>query len=249
MSKKSATSVSESTALAAIGERFPVLNPTTAAEFAVILRENLGGEGVDQFDLERIRVPAGGGQFWELADDTGEISPLKSFDGVVVHWKPAKSYWSTPIGANAGSPPDCRSDDGVVGIGSPGGDCSRCPLNQFGSKPATADDPQPRGKACRDQRLLVVLREGSLMPSVVAVPPSGIAGLKKYFLSLASRGQSFSSVVTRFSLTPDKSATGVGYSLIQFAMGEALEPHAAASIRDYAAAIAPAVQSVRDDAA
>lgn len=239
---------SEETALAVIGERFPVLNPVTAAEFAAVLRENLQGEDIGAFDLERIKVPTGGSPFWEVPNaDTGEVEAVKTFDGVIVAWKGTKTYWATAFGAGAGAPPDCHSDDGVTGIGTPGGACPTCPFNQFGSKPATAENPDPKGKACRDQRLLFVLREGAMMPTLVSLPPSAIGAVKKYFLSLASRGVAYSAVVTRFSLIPDKSSGGIGYSLAQLSMVERLEPANAESVKQYAAAIAPSLAKVRDD--
>lgn len=236
------------TALAVIGERFPVLNPETAAQFVAILRENLQGEDIGAFDLERIKVPTGGSPFWEVpSPESGEVEACKTFDGVVVAWKGTKTYWATAFGAGAGAPPDCQSDDGVTGNGAPGGACATCQFNQFGSKPATAENPDPKGKACRDQRLLFVLREGAMMPTLVSLPPSAIGVLKKYFLSLASRGLSYSAVVTRFALTLDKSSGGIGYSLPQLTMVERLAPENASAVRSYAAAIAPSLARVRDD--
>lgn len=235
-------------ALAVIGDRFPVLNPATASEFVAILHENLQGEDIGAFDLERIKVPTGGSPFWEVpSTDTGEVEAVKTFDGVIVAWKPSKTYWATAFGAGAGAPPDCQSDDGVTGKGSPGGACASCPFNEFGSKTATAENPEPKGKACRDQRLLFVLREGAMMPTLVSLPPSAIGAVKKYFLSLASRAVSYSAVVTRFSLVPDKSSGGIGYSLAQLSMVERLAPENAAAVKAYAAAIAPSLARVRDD--
>jgi hypothetical protein len=56
----------------------------------------------------------------------------------------------------------------------------------------------------------------------VSLPPSAIGAVKKYFLSLASRGVPYSAVVTRFSLVPDKSSGGISYSLAQLSMVEKL---------------------------
>lgn len=235
-------------AIAVIGDRFPVLNPQTAAEFTEVLRQNLGGGEIGVFDLERIKVPTGGAQFWSVPSvETGEIEAVRTFDGVVVSWKDTKTYWEKAFGADAVSPPDCTSDNGLVGIGTPGGSCAACPYNQFGSKEASAQNPNPRGKACRDQRLLFVLREGSMMPTLVSLPPSAITDAKKYFMGLASRSLLFSSVVTRFSLTPDKSSGGIDYSLAQLSFVERLAPENAEAVRAYAAAIAPSLAKVRDD--
>ena len=236
------------TALAVIGDRFPVLNPETAGQFVAVLHENLQGEDIGAFDLERIKVPTGGSPFWEVpSTETGEVEATKHFDGVIVAWKGTKTYWATAFGAGAGAPPDCQSDDGMTGVGNPGGACSTCPFSQFGSKPATPENPDPKGKACRDQRLLFVLREGAMMPTLVSLPPSAIGAVKKYFLSLASRGVPYSAVVTRFSLVADKSSGGIGYSLAQLSMVEKLAPENATAVKAYAAAIAPSLARVRDD--
>jgi len=236
------------TALAVIGDRFPVLNPQTAAEFASVIRENLQGEDIGAFDLERIKIPTGGSQFWSVPSvETGEAEAVKTFDGVIVAWKPTKTYWAKAFGADAGSPPDCTSDDGVTGKGTPGGACAACPFNQFGSKEPSPQNPDPKGKACRDQRLLFVLREGAMMPTLVSMPPSAVGVVKKYFLSLASRGVPYSAVVTRFALTSDKSSGGIDYALAHLSMVERLEPANAEAVRAYAAAIAPSLARVRDD--
>jgi len=235
-------------ALAVIGERFPVLNPQTAAEFTSILRDNLQGSDVGVFDLERVKVPTGGIQFWSVPSiETGEEEAVKTFDGVIIGFKDTKTYWEKPFGTDPGAPPDCQSEDGVTGKGSPGGACAACPFNEFGSKTATAENPEPKGKACRDQRLLFVLREGAMMPTLVSLPPSAIGLAKKYFLGLASRSIRFSGVVTRFSLVPDKSSGGIGYSLAQLSMVERLAPENAEAVKAYAAAIAPSLARVRDD--
>lgn len=238
----------ESTALAVIGERFPVLNPETASEFVAILRDNLQGADLNKWDLEQVKVPTGGIQFWSVPSaETGEIEAVKTFDGVILGFKDTKTYWEKPFGSDAGAPPDCTSEDCVIGKGTPGGSCASCPFNEFGSKTATAENPNPKGKACRDQRLLFVLREGAMMPTLVSLPPSAIGLAKKYFLGLASRSCRYSDVITRFSLSPDKSSTGIGYSLAQLSMVERLAPENAASVKAYAAAIAPSLARVRDD--
>lgn len=236
------------TALAVIGDRFPVLNPQTAAEFADVLRENLQGQDIGIFDLERIKVPTGGGQFWSVPSvETGEAEAVKTFDGIIIGFKDTKTFWAKPFGADAGSPPDCTSDDCVTGVGTPGGACAACPFNVFGSKEPSPQNPSPKGKACRDQRLLFVLREGAMMPTLVSLPPSAIKECKSYFMGLASRSLRFSAVVTRFTLLPDKSSGGIDYSLAKPVFVERLEPANAEAVRAYAAAIAPSLARVRDD--
>lgn len=239
----------ESTALAVIGDRFPVLNPETAAEFGEVLRQNLGNSEMSEFDLERVRVPTGGSLFWQIPSvETGEVEAVKTFDGVIIGWRDTKTYWAAAFGDGASGPPDCTSDDGLLGKGIPGGACAKCPFNEFGSKPSDRPHPSGKGgKACRDQRLLFVLREGAMMPTLVSVPASAIKVIKKYFLGLASRSAVYSHVVTRFFLVPDKSSGGIDYALAQFAQLEKLAPEQIAAVQSYADAIMPALARVRDD--
>lgn len=245
MSKKDMDTTSS--ALVPVTARYIAL--TSTEDFAAILADNLGGDGISAFDLERVRVPAGGGQFWELANpETGEPESVREFAGVIIAWRPSRSYWASSFGASAaGTPPDCASNDGITGVGNPGGDCLTCTLNQFGSAAATADNPNPRAKACRDQRFLFVLRPGALLPTLVALPPSAVGVVKKYFLALASRATPYYGVVTKFTLSQDRSAGGISYSLAQLAAGDRLTPEEVASVQAYSRAVTPQLARVRDD--
>ena len=65
-------------------------------------------------------------------------------------------------------PPLCQSFDGKVGYGEPGGTCADCVLNQFGS------DGNNKGKACKNMRMLYLLRSGEYMPIQIALPPTSL---------------------------------------------------------------------------
>src|SRR4051794_22747688 len=113
-------------------------------EIQAIIQENLGGQEIGEFDLPRVKVPAGGGRTWEIPSLGGfDSEPILS--GIVVHFKLTRAYGPTRDTSN--SPPACRSENGIVGIGDPGGHCKTCPLAQFGTAIDDQGNPAP-GQAC-----------------------------------------------------------------------------------------------------
>ena len=134
---------------------------TVDSDLAAILAENLGGESLGLGDLPRVSVPAGGGSRWELPTIDGSEA-VAEITGVIVHQQVMRGYFESNIAA-AGTPPACYSNDGVIGIGEPGGDCASCPLNQFG--------PNREAKVCKEKKALFIVREGESLPLLLRVPP------------------------------------------------------------------------------
>jgi hypothetical protein len=194
-----------------------------AEKFVGFLRENIGAQGLSTFDLDKIKVPGGGAVSWEIPTLEGP-KPFQVLEGIIVHFKDIRSYWKEKYGAGAGNvPPDCNSDDGVVGVGNPGGDCQKCPLAQFGT--ATNEKGEPTaGQACRQIRLMLFLRQESLVPMLVVIPPSSSKNARQYFLRLISNGYPYYGVTTQLRLERQKSGGGVAFSQATFAMGRKLEP-------------------------
>lgn len=207
---------------------------------------NLAGEGPSAGDLERIRVPAGGGTAWTIQGLDGE-EMVKELAGIIVAWRDTRAYWSVPMEQSDGNlPPDCYSLDARTGTGKPGGDCQKCPLAQFGS------DAGGPGQACKLVRQLFLIREENLLPEIVNLPPSSIKPARQYFLRLASKGVPCYSVVTRIGLEKTRNAQGIVYSRATFASGGWLSPEQARRAKEYAAMLepllkaAPAVRSPRE---
>jgi hypothetical protein len=121
-----------------------------------------------------------------------------------------RSYWANPIDSSAVTPPDCSSRDGVHGIGSPGGECASCPLNQFGS--------DGRGKSCGEYKQLFMLRGTNLLPEVVAIPPTSLGAAKKYLVQLLAQGLPYVRVISSLTLNPVKNSAGKPYSEVRFEM-------------------------------
>ena len=195
------------------------------------LQENLGGASLSPFDLDKVKIPAGGATSWEVPGLEGDTSE-KELLGIVVHVQNARAYWKDAFGGG-GNPPDCVSDDAVTGMGDPGGDCKICPYAEFGS------DSRQRGQACKLIQRIFLLRPGGTLPMVVNLPPGSLKGARKYLLRLVSAGQKASGVVTRITLEKDKNADGIAYSKASFAMAGKLDETQAIAARAYGQAIAP----------
>lgn len=209
-----------------------------------VLRENMGAGALTAFDLERVKMPTGGGQLWSLPTLTGEPEDVRTIDGIIVYHRDPRAYWQTTYEEQPGTPPDCSSAFGDVGIGVPGGDCARCPFAQYGSKPLMPGQTVSRGQACRATKLLCILREDALLPLVLFVPPTSLRPMRQYLLGLTSRGRHYSSVITRLALERTKNADGVEYSVVKPSMLETLDGAGAGRVREYAEALRSVLDTV-----
>jgi hypothetical protein len=210
-----------------------------------VIEANLGGEAIDQFSLDKVKVPAGGGTQWEIPTITGEVS-VPTIDGVIVAWKVVRSYYDKPF-TGGGEPPVCSSDDGITGIGTPFGeenpvshDCATCALNQWGSSGKTK-------KACQERRLLFVLRKDDHLPLMVAIPPASLKETKGFFMRLLQAGVPYWGAMVSLSLTKDKSADGIVFSrVVPKALG-ILNDEDRAMFQQYASFFGNVIKRVRFD--
>lgn len=127
-----------------------------------------------QISLDKGKIPAGGGLAFEVpGNDPESPDSVKEITGVIIDHYPLNSYWTEKYnGQNVA--PNCYSTDSHNGIGSPGGDCSKCPFNKFGS----GEDGQ--SKACKNAHRLYILRSGEMYPIVITVPPTSLKPLSDY---------------------------------------------------------------------
>lgn len=235
-----------STEIATISSTYAVLK-SDPEELRSVLAANVGDGGLGAFELDRVRVPAGGGKAWEVPGLDGSDT-IKEIEGVIVAWRDARAYWQADLDASGGgTPPDCSSSDGVRGVGDPGGVCMACPMAQFGS--ATKAGKQARGQACKQTRMLFMVRPGDSLPIVVVAPPSSLKAVKQYFLRLASQAIPFYGVVTALGLEPDKSKDGITYSKVAPKLVSRLEPAERERMNGYAQAIAVLVNKVTVESA
>jgi len=189
--------------------------------------------GATSFELfERITIPAGGGTHFDIPGPSGSTAE-PSLQGVVIHSNPRRAYWPGNEPAQ-GNPPDCSSDDGVNGIGDPGGLCKQCPLNKFGS--ATNGG---KGKACKETLQLFVLRSGEALPVVLNLPPSSLRPWSQYVARLVREKRSARGTITEFTLDAVKNSLGIIYSQIKCTALDTLPDDSITAIRQAGTAVAP----------
>lgn len=212
------------------------MNPTDAQE---LLRDALGGESLSIRDLDRVKVPSGGGTTWELPTLDGETA-VKEIEGVIIHRATRRAYWEyamedRPDGDDGR--PQCSSDDGELGLGDPGGSCATCPYNEFES-----DIKGGPGKACKEMRQLFVLTKDDILPLVVTVPPASLANVKAYLLRLLRAQLSPSDVVTKIALQKAESGGKIKFSKVTLERAANLDPEARQRVREYSTMMAPAFE-------
>lgn len=149
---------------------------------------------------------------WYRTGRTGFEGPTETVPGiagVVLAIRPAR--WLQAPGPEDAAPlTQCSLDRPGVGrwILRPGDPdspveeraCATCPMNAWGSAGGGR-----RGKACREKRLLLVLRDGEAYPLVVVAPPSSLVAVARWVTSLARRGLHPAQVRVRLAVTPQKS--------------------------------------------
>ena len=154
-------------------ERTPFLLPNVAAE-TEFSQEELA-EDMDglQMGFQRVKIPSGGQLQFELpTEDPDNPDYAKYLEGIIIYSHNANTYWADGKNDNENTPPDCQSMDGKLGYGCPGGICAVCPNNRFGSDP----DPKGtgKGKACKNQRIVYLLRSGDIMPIQLSLSPTSL---------------------------------------------------------------------------
>ena len=181
-----------------------------------IIQESMDDLAGLEFGLDRIKLPAGGVTAFEVPGDEDETEMVKDITGVILYNHPAYAYYINPY-TGGNNPPDCASVDGLNGTGNPGGNCKTCPFNQFGS-----GDGQ--GKACKNRRMLYIMREGELFPMMLNLPTGSLKEFTKYVKRQLTKGRRLSRIVTKIQLKKAKSATGIDFSQAVFSFVRMLNP-------------------------
>lgn len=128
-----------------------------------------------QMSFPRVKIPAGGALMFELpSDDPENPDYVKNLEGVILFNHPNNAYWPEGSEYDDSATPLCSSVDAKQGIGEPGGSCVSCALNQFGSA------AEGNGKACKNMRVLYLLRSGEFMPLQVTLPPTSLKPFREF---------------------------------------------------------------------
>lgn len=232
----------------ALREQYPIMELATTGSLAEILEMNVGGS-LTQFDLDRVGIPAGGGKYWAVPTLDG-VEDLKELEGVIVHWRDTRAYWAKKYDGSK-NPPDCSSKDNIVGEGlmgrgsegNPSGLCADCPFSKFGTA-VNDEGEQTNGQACKQVRILFLVRPGDNLPIVVGLPPTSVRPMHRFFLRLAGKAVPYDGIITKLALTQEKSGGGITYSQVVPSVGKVLPPEEQDAIRKYGNGIRLAVDSM-----
>jgi len=188
-----------------------------------------------ELQLDRIKIPAGGSTAFEIpTGDSDEPEMAKEITGVILYNHPAYAFYTDKY-TGGSNPPDCSSFDGIHGTGTPGGNCKSCPYNKVGSG-------EGKSKACKNRRILYILREGELFPVILNLPVGSSGAYKSYVKHLLTQRSSLSRVVTTISLKKAMSESNIAYSQAAFKFVRSLTD-------DEVNALAPMVEQMKNYAA
>ena len=164
-----------------------------------------------QLSFQRAKIPGGGVLQFELpGEDPENPDYVQTLEGVILFNHSANSYWPARSEYDDNTPPQCQSVDGKVGYGDPGGICEACDYNKFGS------DPNGGGKACKNMRVLYLLRSGEMMPIQLSLPPTSIRPFTTFVNSaFLLRGRRVCSGLVQIGLRKGAS-NGFTYSVATF---------------------------------
>jgi hypothetical protein len=212
---------------------YPLIESDEAmAKVLRLIDENLGPQKFSVLNLSRIKVPAGGGAEFRVESASG-AELMRQISAVIPAFRQVRLFYQKPYGTGTGKkPPDCTSNDGFTGVGNPGGDCLRCPNAAFGTS-INPDGSRGTGQACKEIRQLLVLLPGQLLPHILNVPPTSIRNFMQYSMNLISAGVMYWGVVTKLSLEPATSTSGIDFARISFSLERRLEKEQVAMLEPY----------------
>ena len=161
----------------------PVVNPAlaafelpdmTAGEFdAQDLADDMDGMTMA---FPRVKIPGAGMLQFELpSGDPERPAYTGTLTGVILFSHATCAFWPGGKDEDDNAPPLCFSVDGKQGIGEPGGLCATCEFNKYDTA------VKGKGKACKNMRVLYLLRSGDAMPIQLALPPTSLKPWRDFY--------------------------------------------------------------------
>lgn len=206
-------------------------------DIAAAMSEEMEGMTLE---FEKIKIPPGGGIAFEIPNADFETDMVKEFTGVIVYHHPLRSYYTDAYDGSK-NPPLCGSYDGVTGNGVPGGNCSECLYNTFGSDA----DSKTNAKACKEKRRIYIVREGEVFPIILSLPVGSLPAFKKYITKIVTTGRRTHQIVTKFTLQKATNSGGIAYSQAVFTVDRILNEKETASMANMSVEIKKIAKSVR----
>jgi hypothetical protein len=136
-------------------------------------------------------------------------------------------------------PPDCASQDALHGEGEPGGDCLRCPLNEFGTSEFSEG-----AKACQEIRQIFLIPREGILPYVINVKPGSLKNVNAYLMGLLSVRLRRTDVETVLTLQKAQNKGGLDFSQIVFRKGDDLAPESRERMAAYSEVLKPYLERV-----
>jgi len=197
-----------------------------SAEDEELIREQMAtviDEDFSAFSMQVIEIPKAPAKVF----DTGD----KIISGTIICWQPVRAYYATEF-TGGNEPPDCSSQDGKTGDGTPGGDCKTCPFSQWGSG-------GNGGQACAQRMHVVFLMDGEELPHLLNLPPSSLKAFKDYGWAMSSKKLPIIYVKTELSLVMLENKGGIKYNQLIFTKTAALSEEERENIKAMKAQFAP----------
>lgn len=214
---------------------FPVFAHDQREDAMEAISTNLGS-GIKIADLTKVTVPLGGGLAFNVMTAEGPSSE-KTLTGIILLAQEGKALFLKSMEEAPNSPPACYSNDGITGIGDPfeTGEvcehkCATCPKNQFGS----ATRGSGKGKACKDTRPLYLLEQGSVLPTIVQVPPTSLKHLQKYMGTLCKGAIPYYGVIVEIGLAQEQTPPPM-HSVLTFKSVSMIPKEQRAAVKEFRA--------------
>ena len=178
----------------------------------------------------RIKIPAGGVLQFELpTGDPQHPDYSPPLTGVILFNHASCAYWPEGDEYSDDVPPLCSSVDGKQGYGEPGGVCETCALSQFGSA------ANGRGKACKNMRVLYLLRSGEFMPLAINLSPTSISPFREFLnQGFVFRNRATYGSLVEIGLKRQTNPEGKDYSVATFKRLGDFHGEQLAAVRKYA---------------
>ena len=240
------TMAKETTAVATISDSFyPALSEEAVVGIKEAMDANLGGDSIDPRKLfSTIKMPSGGSTAWEIPAIEGEDFVTKEFTGIIMHIGTERAKYVGKYGEN--KVPECTSQDGVFGIGEPGGECMRCHYNQFD----THEEHKGR-KGCSEVKMVYFIMkntgqfEAEEWPMIMRVSAGSFGVLEDYRIKLAKSRIMIHSIETKFTLIKTKNKQDIDFAQMVMTRGEKVADKAMLStIAEYKKGILPYISTV-----
>jgi hypothetical protein len=204
------------------------------SDLAEVFQENLAGDSLRVSDLTSIHIPAAGNVSWSIPTIDGETS-TPSLQGVVIAHRNVRRFYAQDFATSGGgTAPDCKSEDGIHGVGAfatqCGGLCANCPMAQFSKD----DKGNWSATKCKQYTLVFLVREDAVLPSILVVAPTSIKEFSTYKRALAvQKMKRLSEVLTEFTLTKERSPSGFTYSKLAVRPVEYFDKETQVKFRDF----------------